>query len=197
MVGGGASCRSGYLGILLFESVSVSIKALPGLIPSPLLHAGEQCSVANDSDSERGRARLSTHKVQKTAHRLSISDDADIRGFSAWSTGLNSKDQCLQWRSRSAIGILINKIASSVWLQGWTCLRRIPDWWNAFRSESQPAKHIVDRLSATDLVLGWSALAHPASCRSHSLEVEDLGSVLAVIGRLWLDKIDRGRHFLA
>ncbi len=53
-MGGGASCRGGNLGILFFESVSISsISTVSGnLASSTLLHAREQCSVANDSDTE-------------------------------------------------------------------------------------------------------------------------------------------------
>lgn len=165
MMGGGPRCRCRNPGILFFKCVSVSSEVNRRLVPSSVLHTGEQCSVANDIDTEFERKRLGAHKAQEIAYRLSISNNADFRKVKAWLTSLDSLDQRLQWRSRIAVGILINIAASSVWFQDWSYLGRVPDWQNTFRDESKSASDFVNCFSMTDLALESSALARPTSCR--------------------------------
>ena len=123
-----SGCRSGNPSVMFFESISISDEAPRWLIPGSLLHACEQCSIANNGNTNLERERSTQHKAQETAHRSSICDDANIPKVKFWLTILNSMDQSLQWRSRCPVGILINISTSGVWFQDWICLRWIPDW---------------------------------------------------------------------
>ena len=54
----GASCKSGDLSMMCFETISISIVRPQSLVRSPLYYAGEQCSFADDRGTELERARF-------------------------------------------------------------------------------------------------------------------------------------------
>lgn len=123
IMGSVASCRSRDPSVPIFESVSIFGKVTRRRIPRSFLHAGESCSVANDSDTELENDTFGKHKAQEIAHRLSICDNAKIRKVKVWLPSLNSMDQGSQMRSRGPVGILVNVTASCVRSQDWVCLR--------------------------------------------------------------------------